>query len=144
MALNYYRYFGIFLTAAGAGLILLAYFTLRSVPLTALGLSEIFLGITSVMLLKTIPLMLPPARKTLPGLLISFAIVLHTIDAVLALLGQNDFSYYYSANAMAYLTIVLIYLSINPSAKSSLYPVSAFIVLGFLGVISIKIVEILA
>jgi hypothetical protein len=76
-------------------------------------------------------------------LIISLAIAFGLINALLAFLGQEDISVYFIVNAIAYLIITLLYVYLNPRAKSALNGLSAIIFVAFLAVVTMEVIEIL-
>jgi hypothetical protein len=76
-------------------------------------------------------------------LIISLAIAFGIINVLLAFLGQDDISVYFIVNAIAYLIITLLYVYLNPRAKSALNGLSAIIFAAFLVVVTMEVIEIL-
>jgi hypothetical protein len=77
-------------------------------------------------------------------LILSLVAALCLINIVLAFLGQNDIAVYFILNAIAYLIITLLYTYLNPRARGALNVMSAVIFTGFLAIVAIKVIEILA
>jgi hypothetical protein len=76
-------------------------------------------------------------------LILSLGVAFSLINVLLAALGQDDLSVYFIANAVAYLIITLIYVYLNPRARTALNTVSAIIFAGFLVIVTFKVIEIL-
>jgi hypothetical protein len=76
-------------------------------------------------------------------LIISLAIAFGLINVVLAFFDQSDLSVYFIVNAITYLIITLIFVYLNPRARSALNAVSAIIFAGFLVIVTFKVIEIL-
>ncbi len=76
-------------------------------------------------------------------LIITLAIAFGLINILLAFLGQEDLAVYFIVNAIAYLIITLLYVYLNPRAKSALNGLSAIIFVAFLAVVTMEVIEIL-
>jgi uncharacterized membrane protein YgdD (TMEM256/DUF423 family) len=76
-------------------------------------------------------------------LLITLVIAFGVLNAVMALLGQNDLSVYYIVDAIAFLIITLLYTYLNPRARGALNAVSSVVFAGFLVIVALKVIEIL-
>lgn len=76
-------------------------------------------------------------------LIVSLALAFGIINSLLAFFGQNDLSVYFIANAIAYLIITLVYVYLNPRARSALNALSMIIFAGFMVIVAVKVVEIL-
>ena len=66
------------------------------------------------------------------------------IAIVLAFLGQDDIAVYLTVMIIAHLVITLLYVHFNPRARRALSAISVVFFAGFLGVVAMKVVEILA
>jgi uncharacterized membrane protein YhhN len=77
-------------------------------------------------------------------LLVSLALAFSILDIILAVTGQKDISVYFIVNAIAYLIITLLFTYLNPRSRSALNSLSAVIFAGFIVVVAIKVIEILA
>jgi len=75
---------------------------------------------------------------------ISLALVTCLISTVLAFLGEEDITVYFTANVIAYLTITLLYVYFNPGARRALNTVAVVFFAGFLVIVAMKVVEILS
>jgi hypothetical protein len=78
-------------------------------------------------------------NKLLLALTLAFGIT----NSFLAFWGLNDLSVYFIANAIAYLIITLIYVYLNPRARSALNALSIIIFAGFMVIVAVKVMEIL-
>ena len=77
-------------------------------------------------------------------LIISLVLAFSLINITLAFFGQEDIGVYFIANALAYLIITLLYMRLNPRARTGLNSLSVVIFAGFLVVVSIKVMEVLS
>ena len=66
------------------------------------------------------------------------------INTSLAFLGQNDLGIYFVINILAYLVITLLYVYLNPRARQALTTVAAVLFAGFMVMVTLGIIEILA
>jgi hypothetical protein len=76
-------------------------------------------------------------------LIVSLALAFGIVNSLLAFLGQDDLSIYFIVNAIAYLVITLVYVYLNPRARSALNALSIIIFAGFMVVVAVKVLEIL-
>jgi hypothetical protein len=76
-------------------------------------------------------------------LLFSLALAFGLVNTLLAFLGVNDLSIYFVVSAIAYLIITLVYVHLNPRARSALNSLSLIIFAGFMLIVAVKVVEIL-
>ena len=74
---------------------------------------------------------------------ISLAVVTCLISTVLAFLGEEDITVYFTVNVIAYLIITLLYVYFNPRARRALNTVGVVFFAGFLVIVVMKVVEIL-
>ena len=74
--------------------------------------------------------------------LISLAVILSVINAVLAFLGQTKLEIYFIFNALAFLIITLSF-RFNPRAMTALHAISAFILIGFIYIAALKVIDML-
>jgi uncharacterized membrane protein YhhN len=66
------------------------------------------------------------------------------INTVLAFLGQNDLTLYFTLNIIAFLVITLLYVYLNPRARGALNTIGVVFFAGFMVVVVLKITEILS
>jgi len=66
------------------------------------------------------------------------------IAAVLAFMGQDDITVYFTAMVIAHLIITLLYVRFNPRARRALNAVGVVLFAGFLGIVALKVMEILS
>jgi uncharacterized membrane protein YgdD (TMEM256/DUF423 family) len=66
------------------------------------------------------------------------------INTVLAFLGQNDLTLYFTLNIIAFLVITLLYVYLNPRARGALNIIGVVFFAGFMVVLVLKITEILS
>jgi len=71
------------------------------------------------------------------------ALVLCAINILLAVFGQNSLEVYFIANIIAYLVISLLYVHLNPRARSILGTVSRVLFGGFIVIVALKVIEVL-
>ena len=166
---NPYRLLGIVLVILGIILAVLYYWALYSltevgiifigsVPLAAVGLSTIILGLTCIFLanarLDIRTRTNSPQQETgtenkgiVTGtyikILLSLAISFSLVDIVLALSGQYDIANYFVGNAIAYFVVTLLFVDFIPRANRSVNAINAIIFIGFLIVTAFKVVDIL-
>lgn len=76
--------------------------------------------------------------------IISLALAAGIVNTLLAVFGQADLSVYFIVNVIAYLAITLIYVYLNPRAKRALNTIAAVFFTGFVVVVALKAVEIVA
>ena len=76
--------------------------------------------------------------------IVSLALVSGLINTSLAFLGQNDLGIYFIINVLAYLVITLLYAYLNPRARRALNTVGVVLFAGFMVIVSLKVVQILA
>ena len=72
------------------------------------------------------------------------AVALCLINTLLAFLGQDDLTFYFMLNLIAYLVITLLYAHLNPKARRALSTVGAVAFASFMVIISFKVIEILS
>ncbi len=146
-----YGILGIFLTLIGLGALAANYFfypslqsQVASVPLTAVSLLAVILGLTSIFLAisKPSPDRNQPTRSVGVPLLI-LTLMLAIINAILILLKQNDIAIYFILDSIAYIVITLFYTSLNHRSVSALNRMSAIIFVGFITIMVFKIMVIL-
>ena len=66
------------------------------------------------------------------------------INTSLAFLGQNDLQVYFVINIITYLVITLLYVYLNPRARTALNTIGAVLFAGFMVIVSFKVIQILA
>jgi hypothetical protein len=71
------------------------------------------------------------------------AIAFSVINILLAWWGQNDLIVYYIVDCIVYLIILLAFINLNSRTRVVLYRFSAVLLVGFLVIISAKVIEIL-
>jgi TRAP-type C4-dicarboxylate transport system permease small subunit len=76
--------------------------------------------------------------------IISLTLAAGVVNALLAFFGQPDLSIYFIVNIVAYLAITLLYVYLNPRARRALSTIAAVFFAGFLVVVAIKVVAIVA
>ena len=76
--------------------------------------------------------------------IISLAVAAGVINIVLAFTGQGDLSVYFIINIIAYLVLTLLYVYLNPRARRALNTIAAVFFAGFVVVVALKVVEIVA
>jgi hypothetical protein len=138
-----FKLYGITLIAIGVILTTIFHFIINSAPLSACGISVIILGTTFIALTKNKPKLSDESISTLRNFLISIAIAFAIINVLLAFRNVDDISIYYYIISLAYLTIVIIYLSFNPLPKYALTTVSGVIFVIFLVITAFKLAKII-
>ncbi len=76
--------------------------------------------------------------------IVSLALASSLINVSLAFLGQNDLTVYFTINIVAYLVITLLYVYLNPRARSALNTIGAVFFAGFMVTVALKVMEILS
>jgi len=76
-------------------------------------------------------------------LLLALTLAFGIINSFLAFWGLDDLSVYFIAYAIAYLIITLIFVYLNPRARSALNALSIIIFAGFMVIVAVKVMEIL-
>ena len=76
--------------------------------------------------------------------IISLILAASAVNTLLAAVGQNDLEVYFVVNILAYLVVTLLYVYLNPRAKKALNTIGAVLFGGFLVIVSIKVIEIVA
>ena len=71
------------------------------------------------------------------------ALVLCAINILLAVFGQDSLEIYFIANIIAYLVISLLYVHLNPRARSILGTMSRVLFGGFMVIVALKVIEVL-
>jgi uncharacterized membrane protein YhhN len=66
------------------------------------------------------------------------------INTVLAFLGQNDLTLYFTLNIITFLVITLLYVYLNPRARGALNTIGVVFFAAFMVVVVLKITEILS
>ncbi len=75
---------------------------------------------------------------------VSLAVVTCLINTILAFIGEQDITVYFTVNVIAYLVITLLYVYFNPRARRALNTVGIVFFAGFLVIVTLKVVEILS
>ena len=76
--------------------------------------------------------------------IVTLILAASSINILLAFLDQNDLQVYFIINVVAYLAITLLYAYLNPRAKSALNTIGAVLFGGFMVMVSLKVIEVLA
>jgi hypothetical protein len=76
-------------------------------------------------------------------LLVSLAISFGVVSVILASFGQDEISIYLIAYAIAYLAVILFYVSLNPKARAAVNKLGTNISIGFIVVLILKLFSIL-
>lgn len=76
--------------------------------------------------------------------IISLVLASCFINVLLAFYGQNDLVIYFVINVLAYLVITLLYVYLNPRARSVLNTIGIVFFAGFMVTVGIKVAEILS
>ena len=66
------------------------------------------------------------------------------INTLLAFWGQKDLGVYFTVNVIAYLVITLLYIYMNPRARRALDTIGYVLFGGFMVIVTLKVMEILA
>ena len=71
------------------------------------------------------------------------ALVLCATNILLAVFGQDSLEIYFIANIIAYLVISLLYVHLNPRARSILGTMTRVLFGGFIVIVALKVIEVL-
>jgi len=71
------------------------------------------------------------------------ALVLCAVNILLAVFGQNSLEIYFIVNITAYLVISLLYVHLNPRARSILGTMTRVLFGGFMVIVALKVIEVL-
>lgn len=66
------------------------------------------------------------------------------INIILAATGQNDLTLYVTLNIIVFLVITLLHVYLNPRARRSLSAIALLLFVGFMVIVLIKVVNVLA
>jgi hypothetical protein len=66
------------------------------------------------------------------------------INIILAATGQNDLTLYITLNIIAFLVVTLLHVYLNPRARRSLSAIALVLFVGFMAIVLIKVVNVLA
>jgi hypothetical protein len=66
------------------------------------------------------------------------------INIILAATGQNDLTLYITLNIIVFLVITLLHVYLNPRARRSLSAIALVLFVGFMAIVLIKVVNVLA
>lgn len=75
---------------------------------------------------------------------VSLTVVTCLINTILAFMGEQDITVYFTVSVIAYLVITLLYVYFNPRARRALNTVAVVFFAGFLVIVAMKVVEILS
>ena len=75
---------------------------------------------------------------------VSLTVVTCLITTILAFLGEQDITVYFTVSVIAYLVITLLYVYFNPRARRALNTIGVVFFAGFLVIVILKVVEILS
>ncbi|MBI2852967.1 MAG: hypothetical protein HYX84_07710 [Chloroflexi bacterium] len=76
--------------------------------------------------------------------LLTLALVMGAANSLLAFLGNNDLTNYFVVNIIICLGITLLFVHLNPRARTALNGINAVLFGGFAVIIALKIVEFLS
>ncbi len=76
--------------------------------------------------------------------IVSLVLAASIINTLLALVGQNDLRVYFVVNVIAYLVITLLYVYLNPRARTALNTIGSVLFAGFMVIVALKAIDILA
>ncbi len=76
--------------------------------------------------------------------IVSLALAAGLVNTLLAALGQNDLSVYFTINAVVYLIITLLYVYFNPRARRALNTISIVLFAGFMVIVALNAMEIIS
>ena len=75
--------------------------------------------------------------------MVTLVLAASVINTLLAFLGQKDLQIYFVINILVYLVITLLYVYLNPRAKTALNTVGIVLFAGFMVIVSFKVIDIL-
>ncbi len=76
--------------------------------------------------------------------IVILALAAAVLNALLAFFGQKDIEVYFALNVIAFLTITLLFVQLNPRARMALNGISALLFGGFVVIIVLKVMEFLS
>ena len=76
--------------------------------------------------------------------IISLVLAAGVVNTLLAFFGQPDLSIYFIVNIIAYLAVTLLYVYLNPRARRALSTIAAVLFAGFVVIVALKTVAIVA
>jgi hypothetical protein len=76
--------------------------------------------------------------------ILTLAVVSAAVNSFLALQDNRDIVSYFIVNTVAFLVVTLLYVQFNPRARAALNSISFMLFGGFMLVIALKIVEVVA
>ena len=76
--------------------------------------------------------------------IVTLVLAASIINTLLAFLGQNDLQVYFILNVITYLVITLLFAYLNPRARMALNTIGAVLFSGFMVMVSLKVIDILA
>lgn len=76
--------------------------------------------------------------------IVTLVLAASILNTLLAILGQNDIQIYFVINILAYLVMTLLYVYLNPRARSALNTIGSVLFAGFMIIVTIKVIDILA
>jgi uncharacterized membrane protein YgdD (TMEM256/DUF423 family) len=76
--------------------------------------------------------------------IISLVLAFSAINSTLAAAGQEKLDIYFTVNIIAYLVISLLYVYFNPRARRLLSTIGIVLFGGFLVIVALKVIEVLA
>lgn len=75
---------------------------------------------------------------------LSLAIMSTLVVVIMALMGQNDIGAYYTVLVLVSLVITLLFAYISPAARRGLRSITAVFFAGFLVIVALKVIDVLA
>ena len=75
---------------------------------------------------------------------VSLVLASGLINTLLAFTNQKNLEIYFVINIIAYLLITLLYVYLNPRARTALSTIGAVLFAGFMVIVSLKIMEFLS
>jgi hypothetical protein len=65
-------------------------------------------------------------------------------NVIMTIVGQNDLTVYFTVNIIIFLVITLLHVYLNPTARRSLSAIAVVLFSGFMVIVLLKVVEVLA
>ena len=65
-------------------------------------------------------------------------------NTILAVTGQDDLTVYFTLNVIVFLVITLLHVYLNPKARRSLSAISVVLFTGFMVIVLLKVIDVLA
>jgi len=65
-------------------------------------------------------------------------------NTILAVIGQDDLTVYFTLNVIVFLVITLLHVYLNPRARRSLSAIAVVFFVGFMVIVLLKVIDVLS